>query len=157
MGCKIGVAQVTSPEDGRVRADACVNRANTLSAWAGAEVERGRPGKAADLLAAAVDGYRGALQQEEDAAVGPLQVAHHCRQPCEGEGMRQKTLHVCLMTEESYKKQLQHGCHRAQYTPAVSHQSSKKVSGKSSLLSSVPCRDPAAETQGPGSHACDLS
>ena len=77
----ICVAQVISPEDGRVRVDACVNRANTLSAWAGAEAARGRPGKGADLLAAAVEGYRGALEQEEDAAVGPSQVAHRCRQP----------------------------------------------------------------------------
>ena len=71
------MAQVTSPEDGRVRVDACVNRANTLSAWAGAEAARGRASKGADLLAAAVEGYREALQQEEDAAVGPSQVTHH--------------------------------------------------------------------------------
>ena len=82
------MAQVTSPEGGRVRVDACVNRANTLSAWASAEAARGRADKGAELLAAAVEGYRGALEQEEDAAVSPSQVAHHCRQPFEGEEMR---------------------------------------------------------------------
>ena len=65
---------MTSPEDGRVRVDACVNHANTLAAWAGAEAAQGRLGKGTDLLAAAVEGYRRALEQEEDAAVGLSQL-----------------------------------------------------------------------------------
>ena len=74
---KVGAGQVQNPEDGRVRVDACVNAANTLSAWAGVEALRGRPGKGSGLLSAAVEGYRRALEQEEDAAVGLSHLAQH--------------------------------------------------------------------------------
>lgn len=60
-----------SPGDGRVRVDACVNYANTLSSWAAVETAQGEAGKASELLVAAVEGYRRALEQEEDAAVSP--------------------------------------------------------------------------------------
>lgn len=52
-----------------MRVDACVNRANTLSSWAGAEAAQGSASRASELLVAAVEGYRRALEQEEDAAV----------------------------------------------------------------------------------------
>lgn len=52
--------------------DACVNYANTLSSWAAVESARGEAGKASQLLVAAVEGCRRALEQEEDAAVSPL-------------------------------------------------------------------------------------
>ncbi len=61
-----------SPEDSRVRVDACVNSANTLSSWAAVETAQGEAGKAAQLLVAAVEGCRRALEQEEDAAVSFL-------------------------------------------------------------------------------------
>ena len=61
----------SAPEDGRVRVDACVNYANTLSSWAAVETARGEPGKASQLLIAAEEGCRRALEQEEDAAVSP--------------------------------------------------------------------------------------
>lgn len=114
------MTQVTSPEDGRVRVDACVNRANTLSAWAGAEAAWGRPSKGSDLLAAAVEGYRGALEQEEDAAVSLSQVAHDCREPIEGGfKMLRRTLPGRATTEAPQKQCLGRGCHRACYALAI--------------------------------------
>lgn len=56
-------------EDGRVRVDACVNGANTLAAWAEVEQDLGELDQASRLLVSAVEGYRRALEQEEDAAV----------------------------------------------------------------------------------------
>ena len=106
------MVQVTSPEDARVRVDACVNRANTLSAWAGAEAARGRADKGAELLAAAVEGYRGPLEQEEDAAVGPSQAAHHCCELMRRVRMLRRTLsHGRAITEAPQKQCLGHGCH----------------------------------------------
>ena len=52
-----------------MRVDACVNSANTLSSWAAVETAQGEAGKASQLLVAAVEGCRRALEQEEDAAV----------------------------------------------------------------------------------------
>ena len=56
-----------------MRVDACVNYANTLSSWAAVESAQGAAGKASELLIAAVEGCRRALEQEEDAAVSPPQ------------------------------------------------------------------------------------
>lgn len=66
-------SQVKS-HDGRVRVDACVNFANTLASWADVEsVQDMGSGRASELLVAAVEGYKRALEQEEDAAVSALQ------------------------------------------------------------------------------------
>jgi hypothetical protein len=67
--CFVG-SQVKSPDDGRVRVDACVNLANTLASWAAVESAQDLgSGRASELLVAAVEGYQRALELEEDAAV----------------------------------------------------------------------------------------
>ncbi len=65
-----------------MRVDACVNSANTLSSWAAMETAQGEAGKASQLLVAAVEGCRRALEQEEDAAVSPPSLPQSCLLAC---------------------------------------------------------------------------
>ena len=83
--------------------DACVNYANTLSSWAAVESGRSEAGRALQLLVAAVEGCRRALEQEEDAAVSPLLPRHPelllvllRTQSCSAHGNLSMPLQSCL-------------------------------------------------------------
>lgn len=62
-------SSVLACPEGPVRADAAVNAANALCAWA---EQAAAAGQAGGLLGRAVELYRVALQQEEDALVGGM-------------------------------------------------------------------------------------
>lgn len=61
-----------------MRVDACVNSANVLAAWADVEQETGDLAAASQLLVSSVEGYRRALEQEEDAAVMATDLVRCC-------------------------------------------------------------------------------
>jgi len=65
-------------EEGQVRVDACVDSANVLAAWSGMEQMTEDLAAASQLLESSVEGYRRALEQEEDAMVSSTYLVGYC-------------------------------------------------------------------------------